>query len=117
MDNNNNSNHNPNPWIKHVQKYASKEFISYRDALIDTKCRTSYWTEKNVGKEADFYALVTQTQDIGFCDDVCEKHSRDPKYANIREKEVLDVLHAYGVTKLGMGAHKKICSVCKKLGI
>lgn len=31
-----------NKWIQHVQSYASKNGINYRDALKDPKCKAAY---------------------------------------------------------------------------
>lgn len=31
-----------NKWISHVQSYASKNGINYRDALKDPKCKAAY---------------------------------------------------------------------------
>lgn len=31
-----------NKWIAHVKAYASKHGMSYRDALKDPKCKSSY---------------------------------------------------------------------------
>jgi len=37
-----NNNSMPNKWIGHVKDYASKNGISYRDALRDPKCKEQY---------------------------------------------------------------------------
>ena len=37
-----NNNNMPNSWISYVKEYASKNGMSYRDALRDPKCKAGY---------------------------------------------------------------------------
>jgi len=53
IDNKNNSNKKkifsnnnmPNSWVSYVKEYASKNGMSYRDALRDPKCKAGYKTK------------------------------------------------------------------------
>jgi hypothetical protein len=37
-----NNNNMPNSWVSYVKEYASKNGMSYRDALRDPKCKAGY---------------------------------------------------------------------------
>ena len=40
----------PNKWIQHTKDYAKKNNMSYRDAIKDSKCKSSYQRKIKKGK-------------------------------------------------------------------
>lgn len=43
----------PSKWILHVKEFSTKHKMSYRDALKDPKCKSSYKTISSVAKNVD----------------------------------------------------------------
>lgn len=42
----------PNSWVMYVKEYASKNGMSYRDALRDPKCKAGYKTKGSVANKS-----------------------------------------------------------------
>jgi hypothetical protein len=50
----------PNSWVTYVKEYASKNGMSYKDALKDPKCKAGYKTGSGANKTFHTQDLVAQ---------------------------------------------------------
>jgi len=57
----------PNKWIQHTKDYAKKNNMSYRDAIKDSKCKSSYQRKIKKGKgfKETFQKFGKQVNNVG----------------------------------------------------